>query len=104
MKAAFIPEVNDELDTQNFEKFEEADYQISTAAKTGPWRKVRETDYKTADSTCIRRFKTTQEIGSKEDRRTEEQKSLKCTSKNSNNSLHRKYSAFEALLADGIHG
>lgn len=23
MKAAFIPEVNDELDTQNFEKFEE---------------------------------------------------------------------------------
>ncbi|XP_074368003.1 uncharacterized protein LOC141708330 isoform X2 [Apium graveolens] len=40
MKAAFIPEVNDELDTQNFEKFEEADYQISTAAKTGPWRKV----------------------------------------------------------------
>ena len=25
MKAAFIPEVNDELDTQNFEKFEEVD-------------------------------------------------------------------------------
>lgn len=23
MEAAFIPEVNDELDTQNFEKFEE---------------------------------------------------------------------------------
>lgn len=40
MKAAFIPEVNDELDTQNFEKFEEADSQISTAAKAGPWRKM----------------------------------------------------------------
>lgn len=26
MKAAFIPEVNDELDTQNFEKFEEVDF------------------------------------------------------------------------------
>jgi len=26
MKAAFIPEVNDELDTQNFEKFEEVCY------------------------------------------------------------------------------
>ena len=26
MKAAFIPEVNDELDTQNFEKFEEVDW------------------------------------------------------------------------------
>lgn len=25
-KAAFIPEVNDELDTQNFEKFEEVHY------------------------------------------------------------------------------
>uniref|UniRef100_A0A0A8ZYU5 Uncharacterized protein n=1 Tax=Arundo donax TaxID=35708 RepID=A0A0A8ZYU5_ARUDO len=25
MEAAFIPEVNDELDTQNFEKFEELD-------------------------------------------------------------------------------
>lgn len=25
MKAAFIPEVNGELDTQNFEKFEEVD-------------------------------------------------------------------------------
>jgi serine/threonine kinase 38 len=26
MKAAFIPEVNDELDTQNFEKFDEVCY------------------------------------------------------------------------------
>ncbi|XP_070042306.1 uncharacterized protein [Nicotiana tomentosiformis] len=40
MKAAFIPEVNDELDTQNFEKFEEGDNQIPTAAKSGPWRKM----------------------------------------------------------------
>ncbi|KAL8117931.1 hypothetical protein AgCh_015718 [Apium graveolens] len=40
MKAAFILEVNDELDTQNFENFEEADNQISTVAKAGPWRKV----------------------------------------------------------------
>ncbi|KAA3485394.1 serine/threonine-protein kinase tricorner-like [Gossypium australe] len=39
MKAAFIPEVNDELDTQNFEKFEEADNQIPSATKSGPWRK-----------------------------------------------------------------
>ncbi|KAK8984140.1 hypothetical protein V6N11_029464 [Hibiscus sabdariffa] len=40
MKAAFIPEVNDELDTQNFEKFEEADNQIPSATKPGPWRKM----------------------------------------------------------------
>ncbi|KAH9764336.1 AGC kinase family protein [Citrus sinensis] len=40
IKAAFIPEVNDELDTQNFEKFEEADNQIQTSAKSGPWRKM----------------------------------------------------------------
>ncbi|KAK7817349.1 serine/threonine-protein kinase tricorner [Quercus suber] len=40
MKAAFIPEVNDELDTQNFEKFEEVDNQIQTSSKAGPWRKM----------------------------------------------------------------
>ncbi|KAL3506154.1 hypothetical protein ACH5RR_031536 [Cinchona calisaya] len=40
MKAAFIPEVNDELDTQNFEKFEESDSQVPTSAKSGPWRKM----------------------------------------------------------------
>lgn len=40
MEAAFIPEVNDELDTQNFEKFEEADNQIQTSSKAGPWRKM----------------------------------------------------------------
>ncbi|XP_057476382.1 uncharacterized protein LOC130764261 [Actinidia eriantha] len=40
MKAAFIPEVNDELDTQNFEKFEETDNQVPTTARSGPWRKM----------------------------------------------------------------
>ncbi|KAL5702316.1 non-specific serine/threonine protein kinase [Ranunculus cassubicifolius] len=40
MEAAFIPEVNDDLDTQNFEKFEEADQKNETSAKTGPWRKM----------------------------------------------------------------
>ncbi|KAL0433264.1 UNVERIFIED_CONTAM: Serine/threonine-protein kinase-like [Sesamum latifolium] len=40
MKAAFIPEVNDELDTQNFEKFEETDNQVPSATKSGPWRKM----------------------------------------------------------------
>ncbi|KAG5002518.1 hypothetical protein AAZX31_10G005900 [Glycine max] len=40
MKAAFIPEVNDELDTQNFEKFEEADKQTVPSSKAGPWRKM----------------------------------------------------------------
>ncbi|CAN6817186.1 unnamed protein product [Brassica oleracea] len=39
MKAAFIPQVNDELDTQNFEKFEEADKQVPKSSKSGPWRK-----------------------------------------------------------------
>ncbi|KAG4908368.1 hypothetical protein JHK86_056852 [Glycine max] len=39
IKAAFIPEVNDELDTQNFEKFEEADNQTQPSSKSGPWRK-----------------------------------------------------------------
>ncbi|KAM3683305.1 hypothetical protein ACJW31_12G137300 [Castanea mollissima] len=40
MEAAFIPEVNDELDTQNFEKFEESDNQCQSHPKTGPWRKM----------------------------------------------------------------
>ncbi|XP_023000485.1 serine/threonine-protein kinase tricorner-like [Cucurbita maxima] len=40
MKAAFIPEVNDELDTQNFEKFEETENSIQTSSKSGPWRKM----------------------------------------------------------------
>ncbi|KAL2514481.1 AGC kinase family protein [Forsythia ovata] len=39
-EAAFIPEVNNELDTQNFEKFEEADIQALTSSKFGPWRKM----------------------------------------------------------------
>ncbi|KAL7124112.1 hypothetical protein ABFS83_14G026700 [Erythranthe nasuta] len=40
MKAAFIPEVNDEMDTQNFEKFEEPDSQATSATRSGPWRKM----------------------------------------------------------------
>ncbi|KAG6719107.1 hypothetical protein I3842_04G187300 [Carya illinoinensis] len=40
LEAAFIPEVNDELDTQNFEKFEESDNQNQTSSKAGPWRKM----------------------------------------------------------------
>jgi hypothetical protein len=31
MEAAFIPEVNDELDTQNFEKFEEVRFYLYDA-------------------------------------------------------------------------
>ncbi|KAG6529585.1 hypothetical protein ZIOFF_011794 [Zingiber officinale] len=42
MEAAFIPEVKDELDTQNFEKFEESDSQIQSSSKSGPWRKVEQ--------------------------------------------------------------
>ncbi|KAF2553140.1 hypothetical protein F2Q68_00034845, partial [Brassica cretica] len=40
MKAAFIPKVNDELDTQNFEKFDETDKQVSKVTRSGPWRKM----------------------------------------------------------------
>lgn len=40
MEAAFLPEVNDELDTQNFEKFDESDNQGQCSSKTGPWRKM----------------------------------------------------------------
>ncbi|QCD97753.1 serine/threonine-protein kinase tricorner-like [Vigna unguiculata] len=41
MEAAFIPEVNDELDTQNFEKFDESDHQAQSSSRTGgPWRKM----------------------------------------------------------------
>lgn len=41
MEAAFLPEVNDELDTQNFEKFDETDKQPHpTNPKSGPWRKM----------------------------------------------------------------
>ncbi|CAJ2651814.1 serine/threonine-protein kinase tricornered-like [Trifolium pratense] len=40
IEAAFIPEVNDELDTQNFEKFDEADFETRPSSKAGPWRKM----------------------------------------------------------------
>ncbi|KAG6642544.1 hypothetical protein I3843_09G143300 [Carya illinoinensis] len=40
MEAAFIPEVKDELDTQNFEKFEELPAPVQTPSKSGPWRKM----------------------------------------------------------------
>ncbi|THU61844.1 hypothetical protein C4D60_Mb07t27540 [Musa balbisiana] len=40
MDAAFKPEVNDELDTQNFEKFEETSAPVETSSKSGPWRKM----------------------------------------------------------------
>eukprot|EP00270_Netrium_digitus_P006460 TRINITY_DN1896_c0_g1_i1.p1 TRINITY_DN1896_c0_g1~~TRINITY_DN1896_c0_g1_i1.p1 ORF type:complete len:585 (+),score=180.34 TRINITY_DN1896_c0_g1_i1:256-2010(+) len=39
MEAAFKPEVKDELDTQNFEKFEEA-APPQQGQKSGPWRKM----------------------------------------------------------------
>ncbi|KAL8263616.1 hypothetical protein R6Q59_021746 [Mikania micrantha] len=40
IEAAFIPEVNGELDTQNFEKFEESENQIPSTTKSSPWRKM----------------------------------------------------------------
>ncbi|KAJ0963272.1 hypothetical protein J5N97_028394 [Dioscorea zingiberensis] len=40
MEAAFKPEVNNELDTQNFEKFEESAAPIQISSKSGPWRKM----------------------------------------------------------------
>ncbi|KAK9936998.1 hypothetical protein M0R45_013817 [Rubus argutus] len=40
MEAAFLPEVNNELDTQNFEKFEELGAPVETPSKSGPWRKM----------------------------------------------------------------
>ncbi|KAJ7005977.1 serine/threonine-protein kinase 38-like [Populus alba x Populus x berolinensis] len=40
MEAAFIPEVKDDLDTQNFVKFEESENEPQTTSKTGPWRKM----------------------------------------------------------------
>ncbi|KAF5738960.1 putative serine/threonine-protein kinase [Tripterygium wilfordii] len=40
MEAAFLPEVNDELDTQNFEKFEESEHQTRSSSRPGPWRKM----------------------------------------------------------------
>ncbi|KAH8958653.1 hypothetical protein BDL97_06G036600 [Sphagnum fallax] len=40
MEAAFKPEVTCELDTQNFEKFEESGPQTLPSSRTGPWRKM----------------------------------------------------------------
>ncbi|CAM6087483.1 unnamed protein product [Calypogeia fissa] len=40
MEAAFKPEVTSELDTQNFEKFEESGPQSKSSARSGPWRKM----------------------------------------------------------------
>ncbi|CAK9197534.1 unnamed protein product [Sphagnum troendelagicum] len=40
MEAAFKPEVKNELDTQNFEKFEESGSQPQPSSKSGPWRKM----------------------------------------------------------------
>ncbi|KAK4800396.1 hypothetical protein SAY86_020883 [Trapa natans] len=40
MEAAFIPEVKDELDTQNFEKFDEYEDHSQSSSRSGPWRKM----------------------------------------------------------------
>ncbi|KAI0513652.1 hypothetical protein KFK09_009682 [Dendrobium nobile] len=40
MEAAFIPNVKDELDTQNFEKFEESAAPAQSSSRPGPWRKM----------------------------------------------------------------
>ncbi|XP_020584968.1 serine/threonine-protein kinase 38-like [Phalaenopsis equestris] len=40
MEAAFIPNVKDELDTQNFEKFEEPAAPVQPSSRPGPWRKM----------------------------------------------------------------
>uniref|UniRef100_A0A9I9EKK6 Uncharacterized protein n=1 Tax=Cucumis melo TaxID=3656 RepID=A0A9I9EKK6_CUCME len=40
MKAVFIPRVNDELDTQNFEKFEEVYKELVEKTKSTPRAKV----------------------------------------------------------------
>ncbi|KAL3699564.1 hypothetical protein R1sor_017586 [Riccia sorocarpa] len=40
MEAAFKPEVTSELDTQNFEKFEESGPTSKSSSKSGPWRKM----------------------------------------------------------------
>ncbi|KAE8681763.1 Kinase family protein isoform 5 [Hibiscus syriacus] len=50
MDAALIPEVNDELDAQNFEKFDESEEMCSRPPKSGPWRKV---SFQTSSIFCI---------------------------------------------------
>lgn len=40
LEAAYKPEVNGELDTQNFDKFEEMDHNQHQSTKSGPWRKM----------------------------------------------------------------
>uniref|UniRef100_A0ACD5TJH3 Uncharacterized protein n=1 Tax=Avena sativa TaxID=4498 RepID=A0ACD5TJH3_AVESA len=40
IEAAYLPQVTDELDTQNFEKFEESSDHCQASSKTGPWRKM----------------------------------------------------------------
>ncbi|KAI5055897.1 hypothetical protein GOP47_0029418 [Adiantum capillus-veneris] len=40
MEAAYKPEVNGELDTQNFDRFEEAENYQHQSSKSGPWRKM----------------------------------------------------------------
>lgn len=40
MEAAYKPTVSGDLDTQNFEKFSEADVPPSTIPRVGPWRKM----------------------------------------------------------------
>ncbi|PIN25267.1 NDR serine/threonine kinase [Handroanthus impetiginosus] len=40
MEAAYKPTVNGDLDTQNFEKFDEGEKPTSNTPKVGPWRKM----------------------------------------------------------------
>ncbi|XP_051139214.1 uncharacterized protein LOC127257003 isoform X2 [Andrographis paniculata] len=40
MEAAYKPTVNGDLDTQNFEKFEQGEIPPSNSPKVGPWRKM----------------------------------------------------------------
>ncbi|CAA0840667.1 Protein kinase family protein [Striga hermonthica] len=40
MEAAYVPTVNGDLDTQNFEKFDEVEKPPSDTPRVGPWRKM----------------------------------------------------------------
>ncbi|XP_020091910.1 serine/threonine-protein kinase tricorner-like isoform X2 [Ananas comosus] len=40
MEATFVPEVKNDLDTRNFDKFEESDNQIQTSLRSGLWKKI----------------------------------------------------------------
>ncbi|KAK4366096.1 hypothetical protein RND71_013976 [Anisodus tanguticus] len=103
MDAAFIPEVNDELDTQNFEKFEESETHSQSASRSGPWRKdfAGELD---SNVKCVQIFGKLEVAQFTSERREQEVKSVEGETELKKKNTKPKGPSIKALFEDESEG